>query len=36
MARLREQLEPLIHQPPDGLGPVATPRHNVRNRHLGQ
>jgi chlorinating enzyme len=34
MADLREQLEPQVHQLPDGLGSAATPRHYVRNRHL--
>jgi NAD(P)-dependent dehydrogenase (short-subunit alcohol dehydrogenase family) len=34
MAELREQLEPQLQQPPEGLGSAATPRHYVRNRHL--
>jgi len=34
MAEIRAQLEPQVRQPPAGLGSAATPRHNVRNRHL--
>ncbi len=34
MAELRAQLEPQVHEPPEGLGSAATPRHNMRNRHL--
>jgi NAD(P)-dependent dehydrogenase (short-subunit alcohol dehydrogenase family) len=34
MAEFRDQLEPQVNQPPEGLGSAPTPRHNLRNRHL--